>query len=100
MVTIYQNAKIVTGGQILEGFEVITENGKIVSVQPQQPHEETVIDCKGAYLAPGFIDLHCHGAGGFEFIDGDPETFKKACEILFIIKNSKTVCNNYRRINY
>ena len=26
MVTIYQNAKIVTGGQILEGFEVITEN--------------------------------------------------------------------------
>ena len=81
MVTIYQNAKVVTGGQILEGFEVITENGKIVSVQPLQPHEETVIDCKGAYLVPGFIDLHCHGAGGFEFIDGDPETFKKACEI-------------------
>ncbi len=78
---IYQNAKIITGGKLLSGYEVITENGKILEVAPQKQHDTDVIDCKGAYLAPGFIDLHCHGAGGYEFIDADIETFQKACAI-------------------
>lgn len=29
-----------------------------------------VIDAGGAYLAPAFVDLHCHGAGGFSAEDG------------------------------
>lgn len=78
---IYQNAKIISDGKILEGYEIVTENKKILEVVPQQTHESSVIDCKGAYIAPGFIDLHCHGAGGYEFIDADPDTFIKACEI-------------------
>ncbi|MCD1267681.1 N-acetylglucosamine-6-phosphate deacetylase [Microbacterium sp. MEC084] len=31
-----------------------------------QPADE-VVDASGRILTPGFIDLHCHGAGGFAF---------------------------------
>lgn len=27
-------------------------------------------DLAGAWLAPGFVDIHCHGAGGYAFDDG------------------------------
>ena len=29
------------------------------------------IDAEGAYLAPGYVDIHCHGAGGSSAEDGD-----------------------------
>ena len=31
----------------------------------------TVTDAAGRFLTPGFIDLHCHGAGGASVDDGD-----------------------------
>lgn len=34
------------------------------------PRETTVFD---GFLAPGFVDLHVHGGGGADFMDGDPE---------------------------
>lgn len=34
---------------------------------------EEVVDCKGLYLAPGFIDIHSHGGGGHDIMDGDAE---------------------------
>lgn len=59
---IYQNMKLVTGGQIIEGMEVVCEGETILAVTPARPHTEPVTDLQGKYLAPGFIDLHCHGA--------------------------------------
>ena len=29
-----------------------------------------VTDAAGRWLTPGFIDIHCHGAGGYAFDDG------------------------------
>ena len=31
---------------------------------------ETVLNLEGKILAPGFIDIHTHGAGGYDFGDG------------------------------
>lgn len=33
--------------------------------------ESTVVDAAGRLLVPGFIDLHCHGAGGASVDDGE-----------------------------
>lgn len=33
----------------------------------------TVVDAQGAWLTPGFIDLHCHGGGGHPYDDGVDE---------------------------
>lgn len=39
-----------------------------------------VVDLNGAWLTPGFVDIHCHGAGGYAFDDG-PEAALKALEV-------------------
>jgi len=38
-------------------------------------------DVKGAYIAPGFIDMHLHGGGGADVMDGTPEAFATIAEI-------------------
>jgi N-acetylglucosamine-6-phosphate deacetylase len=34
------------------------------------------IDAGGGYIAPGFVELHCHGGDGADFMDGTPEAFR------------------------
>lgn len=40
-----------------------------------QPREDAVTtwDAGGGWLLPGFIDIHCHGGGGYDFMDATPE---------------------------
>lgn len=73
------NGKIVSSGKIIEGFDVLVENGTIADVVPSTP-DKSAINLKGNYIAPGFIELHCHGAMGYEFIDGTEEAYFKICE--------------------
>jgi N-acetylglucosamine-6-phosphate deacetylase len=37
------------------------------------------LDAHGDFLTPGFIDIHTHGAGGADFMDGEPGTYAAAC---------------------
>jgi len=38
-----------------------------------------VRDVSGAIVAPGFVDIHVHGGGGADFMDGSLEAFATAC---------------------
>jgi N-acetylglucosamine-6-phosphate deacetylase len=40
---------------------------------------EEVIDLDGLYIAPGFIDLHIHGALGRDAMEATPEAFETIC---------------------
>ena len=77
---ILTNGKIVTEGKILEGYDIVIEDNKIVSVAKSGDVSGEKTDLGGNYIASGFIEIHCHGGGGYEFIDATPEAFKKACE--------------------
>ena len=85
MVKIYQNACIISGGKMMDAQDVVTDSGTILSVLPHNPKNfqpgMECIDIQGKYLAPGFIDLHCHGGAGYEFVDGTEEAVRHACEI-------------------
>jgi len=43
-----------------------------VGGEPRMDAEVTV-DAKGAWLLPGFIDIHCHGGNGLDFMDATPD---------------------------
>lgn len=59
------NARIYQRGSWIEGG-VLVEDGVIASVQPGRTSSPADVDLGGAYLVPGFLDLHTHGAAGFD----------------------------------
>ncbi len=73
------NGKIISSGKVIDEVDILVESGIIIDVVPSTP-DAASIDLKGNYIAPGFIDLHCHGAMGFEFMDGTEEAYFKICE--------------------
>ena len=74
METILQNVRAITPQGVLEKASVAFENGKITRVGQLVPAPgDAVLDGKGLYLAPGFIDIHTHGAGGCDYMDGTAE---------------------------
>ncbi|MCM1027168.1 MAG: N-acetylglucosamine-6-phosphate deacetylase [Roseburia sp.] len=40
--------------------------------------EAEIVDLRGQYLAPGFIDIHVHGGGGGDFMDAERESWQQA----------------------
>ena len=77
---ILTNGKIISDGKEICGYDIVIDGNKIVDVKPTETVNGEKIDLGGNYIAPGFIELHCHGGGGYEFIDATPEAFKKACK--------------------
>ena len=79
MKTVFTNGRIILADRILDGYSVIVEDGVISDVTRGNTAADKVVDLGGRYLAPGFIDMHTHGAGGHDFMDGTEEAIKGAC---------------------
>lgn len=62
---------IIFDGVILFNNGIITDLGKASEVVI--PEDVKVIDAHGKYTCPGFIDIHCHGAGKNHFYDNTEE---------------------------
>lgn len=74
------NGRILTPKGWLEGGSVIIEDSKIKAVSNIDLHivNAEIIDAKGCYVVPGGIDLHTHGGGGRDFIEGTEDAFRAA----------------------
>jgi N-acetylglucosamine-6-phosphate deacetylase len=79
---IFTNARLIFPDGIRDGLEVFVEEGKIVSICERSlaHREHEVIDLNGNYLAPGFIDLHVHGAVGRDTMEASAEAFCSVCD--------------------
>ena len=42
--------------------------------------EEEAIDAEGLYALPGLVDIHLHGAAGFDLFDADPVSIRRIAE--------------------
>jgi N-acetylglucosamine-6-phosphate deacetylase len=75
-VTILTNATVVLPDRLLPRATVEVREGRITAVGEQTAGG---IDLGGAFLTPGFIDLHVHGGDGADFMDGTAEAFRTVC---------------------
>jgi len=84
MRTILRNGRVITPFRLIPDGSIIIENGKIKEVIKGTPEkilpEDLVIDAKGLYISPGFIDIHVHGGGGHDFMDGTCEALVGGCK--------------------
>ncbi|MFO1440938.1 MAG: N-acetylglucosamine-6-phosphate deacetylase [Verrucomicrobiaceae bacterium] len=79
---LFSNVTAILPDRLIEDAWVLCENGKIVSISKRKPKvtaETQVVDGRGGYLSPGFIDIHVHGGDGADFMDGTADAVRIAC---------------------
>ena len=78
---ILTNARLIFPDAIRDGLELVVEKGKIAAIHAQTPaRTKDIVDLGGNYLAPGFIDLHVHGAVGRDTMEASTEAFQGICD--------------------
>ena len=80
MLTQFIHAHILTPNGWLEDGSLLVDENKIVSITPCNLGiiGADIIDVKGLHLVPGGIELHVHGGGGRDFMEGTEEAFEVA----------------------
>jgi N-acetylglucosamine-6-phosphate deacetylase len=77
--TLIHSARVVTDGLVRPGGWVLFDGDTIAATGQGRPptadlapaSSTQIVDGRGRFLTPGFIDIHCHG-GGAAFSDGAP----------------------------
>jgi N-acetylglucosamine-6-phosphate deacetylase len=76
------NGRIVTPYRIIPSGSLLIRDGKIAAVSEGNlvAADALEIDAGGKYVSPGFIDIHIHGGGGHDFMDGSETSFLRIAE--------------------
>jgi N-acetylglucosamine-6-phosphate deacetylase len=73
------NARLILEDRVLPEGWVSFGGGAVARLgQGTPPSFEQGFDAGNRYLSPGFVDLHVHGASGFDFLHAPREGFVKA----------------------
>ena len=80
MLTQIINAKILTPQGWLKDGSVLMRDNKILEVTncDLAVIGAELIDAKGMYVVPGGVEIHVHGGGGGDFMEGTEEAFRTA----------------------
>jgi N-acetylglucosamine-6-phosphate deacetylase len=72
---------VVLPDRLLRNGSVLCNRGKITAVgdELELPENTIVFSAKGRYVSPGFVDIHVHGGGGTDFMDGTIEAVRTGC---------------------
>ena len=83
------NGKIILSDRIVENAALLyTDTIKGIIPCDKLPEDAQIIDVKGGYVTPGFIDLHIHGYLGKDVCDGEEESIRTISS--GIVKNGVT----------
>lgn len=67
--------------EIVRDSALYIEDGKILAVTKDKRPYDRLLDAQGCYLSPGFIDIHTHGGGGCDFMDGGAAPILEGCRM-------------------
>ncbi len=83
MLTRIINGRVITPQRIISGgvVEICDDRISYVGSVPSACEADKVIDAEGKYVSPGFIELHSHGGGGHDFMDGTVDAILGAVEM-------------------
>ena len=72
--------RVVLPESVTTELAVGVEGERITALLPrdQVPSNAEMIELDGAYLLPGFVDIHVHGGGGADFMDNTKEAMRTA----------------------
>jgi len=78
---LFKNARLVLPDRIEPRGDLRIANGRIAAIAPSLAPEpgDMVQELGGRYLAPGFIDMHIHGALGRDTMEANAEAFEAIC---------------------
>ena len=73
-----RNGYLVLPSGLHEGKTLVIDGKHIIDTdfRGEIPDESEVIDANNGYILPGFVDIHLHGGGGFDFMDANPQDFE------------------------
>ncbi len=75
-----ESARILTPLEEITAAVILIEDGRIVRVGRRQeiqlPTGAKLIDATGRTIVPGFVDVHIHGAGGHDVMEGSPDALE------------------------
>ncbi|TFG59909.1 MAG: N-acetylglucosamine-6-phosphate deacetylase [Spirochaetales bacterium] len=75
------NGRVLAETEPLSNGYVLIKDGRIVSLGPMTGDPglsaDRVVDVKGAYISPGFIDMHTHGIMDVDFMESGAEDIKR-----------------------
>lgn len=75
------NGRVITPFRLIERGSVVVEDGRIADVLEDGTHdpEARYIDVGGMVISPGFIDMHVHGGGNAEVMEGTADAVRTMC---------------------
>lgn len=78
---VFHNGTVVLADKLLLDAVVLCKGGRIARVGRirKLPSDATLVDAKGGYITPGFVDIHVHGGDGADFMDGTADAVRTAC---------------------
>jgi N-acetylglucosamine-6-phosphate deacetylase len=83
---IIKNARVFNGEEMLDRMNIYISKSKIYKLDEgkisRAASDAEVIDADGKIATPGFIDMHMHGAGGYDVMDGTEESIEQIASIL------------------
>lgn len=74
--------KVYTPAGVKKDATIVVKDGKIdqISEAPVEIEGAKVIDAAGMNVVPGGIDLHIHGGGGRDYMEGKEDAFRTAID--------------------
>ena len=75
---LYKKGHVLIDGTLVQ-TDIVANRGRIIEIAPEIVADEDteVIDCTNRYVLPALVDIHTHGAVGYDFNTADIDGMKK-----------------------